>query len=83
MREGERIYIVEALSWSEITLVAVDGSGVEVVLASRLPRPLRVGTRLRVPVGDGGRPVWPLATVLGLAGYPELEWARRAAGLRR
>jgi hypothetical protein len=80
---GECIVIVESMDWGEVTLVAADGSWVEVVPTLRLPRPVRVGTRLRVPLGDAGRPQWPLATLIGLAGYPELEAARRTAGLRR
>lgn len=83
MSGDERIYIVESMEWAEVTLVAADGSWVEVVPTLRLPRPLRVGTRLRVPLGDGARPLWPMAALRGLVGYPELEQARRSAGLRR
>lgn len=83
MPGDERIYIVESMEWAEVALVASDGSSVEVVPALRLPRPLRVGTRLRVPLDDGGRPRWPLAVLMGLVGYAELDAVRREAGIRR
>lgn len=83
MQNGDCVYMVDTLGWGEVTLVATDGSGVEVVPISRLPRPLRVGTRLRVPLDAEGRPVWPMAVLQGLAGFPELHAARSAAGLRR
>lgn len=83
MRDGDCVYMVDTLGWGEVTLVVTDGTGVEIVPISRLPRPLRVGTRLHVPLDADGRPIWPMARLQGLAGFPELAAARGAAGLRR